>query len=144
MLSPLNIGIGALHFGRRGCVKLVNAPIKQRTFATAGSIDPNQELIVEYLEEENKGIVVLGLNRPKAMNALSKKLVADLQAARDAVMFDKDVRVVILRSHAKGAFCAGADLKERVKMSPAEVGPFVSKGRRNEHKNLRKFAEMGL
>ena len=38
------------------------------------------------------GIVVLGLNRPKAMNALSKKLVADLQAARDAVMFDKDVR----------------------------------------------------
>ncbi len=55
MLSPLNIGIGALHFGRRGCVKLVNAPIKQRTFATAGSIDPNQELIVEYLEEENKG-----------------------------------------------------------------------------------------
>ena len=54
MLSPLSIGIGALHFGRRGCVKLVNAPVKQRTFAT-GSADPNQELIVEYLEEENKG-----------------------------------------------------------------------------------------
>lgn len=26
-----------------------------------------------------------------------------------------------------GAFCAGADLKERAKMTPAEVGPFVSK-----------------
>jgi methylglutaconyl-CoA hydratase len=74
------------------------------------------------------GIVVLGINRPKAMNALSKNLVTSLAQARDAVKFDKDVRVVILRSHAKGAFCAGADLKERVKMTPAEVGPFVSKG----------------
>ena len=26
-----------------------------------------------------------------------------------------------LRSHAKGAFCAGADLKERAKMTPDEV-----------------------
>ena len=28
-----------------------------------------------------------------------------------------------------GAFCAGADLKERVRMSPAEVAPAVAKGR---------------
>jgi len=100
---------------------------KGRTLATAAA-DPNQELVVEYLEEENKGIVVLGLNRPKAMNALSKKLVASLGEARDAVMFDKNVRVVIIKG-VKGAFCAGADLKERVKMTPAEVGPFVSRGR---------------
>ena len=61
------------------------------------------------------------------MNALSKKLVTSLGEARDAVMFDKNVRVVIIKG-VKGAFCAGADLKERVKMTPAEVGPFVSKG----------------
>lgn len=88
-----------------------------------------QDLIVEYLEEENHGIVVFGINRPKAMNALSKNLVVNLTAAIDAVKFDKNVRVLILRSHAKGAFCAGADLKERAKMTPAEVGPFVAKGR---------------
>jgi len=88
-----------------------------------------QDLVVEYLEEENHGIVVFGLNRPKAMNALSKNLCANLISAIDAVKFDKSVRVLIIRSHAKGAFCAGADLKERAKMTPAEVGPFVAKGR---------------
>ena len=86
-------------------------------------------VVVEYLEEENHGIVVFGLNRPKAMNALSKNLCANLISAIDAVKFDKSVRVLIIRSHAKGAFCAGADLKERAKMTPAEVGPFVAKGR---------------
>jgi len=94
---------------------------------TAASTE--QDLVVEYLEEENHGIVVFGLNRPKAMNALSKNLCANLISAIDAVKFDKSVRVLIIRSHAKGAFCAGADLKERAKMTPAEVGPFVAKGR---------------
>jgi len=94
---------------------------------TAASTE--QDLIVEYLEEENHGIVVFGFNRPKAMNALSKNLAANLTAAIDAVKFDKNVRVLILRSHVKGAFCAGADLKERAQMTPAEVGPFVAKGR---------------
>ena len=63
------------------------------------------------------------------MNALSKNLVKNLSSAIDAVKFDKNCRVVIIRSHAKGAFCAGADLKERAQMTPAEVGPFVAKGR---------------
>ena len=63
------------------------------------------------------------------MKALSKNLVKNLSSAIDAVKFDKNCRVVIIRSHAKGAFCAGADLKERAQMTPAEVGPFVAKGR---------------
>merc|ERR1719290_529150 len=88
-----------------------------------------QDLVVEYLEENDHGIVVFGINRPKAMNALSKNLVTNLFSAIDAVKFDKNCRVVIIRSLATGAFCAGADLKERAKMTPAEVGPFVAKGR---------------
>merc|ERR1719494_1390166 len=63
------------------------------------------------------------------MNALSKNLVTEMEAAVNAVKFDKSVRVLVLRSHAKGAFCAGADLKERAKMTPDEVGPFVARGR---------------
>jgi len=98
-----------------------------RPLATAPA--PEQDLIVEYLEQEDHGIVVFGINRPKAMNALSKNLVKNLTSAIDAVKFDKSVRVLIIRSHAKGAFCAGADLKERAQMTPAEVGPFVAKGR---------------
>ncbi|XP_041041192.1 methylglutaconyl-CoA hydratase, mitochondrial isoform X2 [Carcharodon carcharias] len=51
---------------------------------------------------------------------------------------DKNVRTVILRSEVPGIFCAGADLKERAKMQPSEVGPFVSKARSliNELGNL--------
>lgn len=98
-----------------------------RGLATPAGAGP--ELVVERLEGESEGIVVFGINRPKAMNALSKSLVGAMTEAIQAVRFDKAVRVVILRSHAKGAFCAGADLKERAQMTAAEVGPFVAKGR---------------
>ena len=110
--------------GRRCMVGLRTPANNLQTSASS-----EQDLVVEYLEEENHGIVVFGLNRPKAMNALSKNLCKNLTEAIDAVKFDKNVRVLIIRSHAKGAFCAGADLKERAKMTPAEVGPFVAKGR---------------
>merc|ERR1719180_779737 len=83
--------------------------------------DLSKDLVVERLAGENEGIVVFGINRPKAMNALSKNLVTEMEAAVNAVKFDKTVRVLVLRSHAKGAFCAGADLKERAKMTPDEV-----------------------
>jgi len=113
-----------LALGRRSMVCTRGMVNNLNTAATT-----EQDLVVEYLEEENHGIVVFGLNRPKAMNALSKNLCANLISAIDAIKFDKSVRVLIIRSHAKGAFCAGADLKERAKMTPAEVGPFVAKGR---------------
>merc|ERR1719167_1675035 len=92
--------------------------------ATAQQTTPDlsKDLVVERLEGENAGIVVFGINRPKAMNALSKNLVTQMEAAVNAVKFDKSVRVLVLRSRAKGAFCAGADLKERAKMTPDEVG----------------------
>ena len=96
---------------------------------TSAAPSAEQDLVVNYLEEDDHGIVVFGINRPKAMNALSKNLVTNLSSAIDAVKFDKNCRVIIIRSLAKGAFCAGADLKERAKMTPAEVGPFVAKGR---------------
>uniref|UniRef100_V9KRB9 AU RNA-binding protein/enoyl-CoA hydratase n=1 Tax=Callorhinchus milii TaxID=7868 RepID=V9KRB9_CALMI len=91
---------------------------------------PGQELQVRYLEEEeSKGIVVFGINRPQSKNAISKKLVEMITEAIEAVKCDKNVRTVILRSEVPGIFCAGADLKERAKMHPSEVGPFVSKAR---------------
>ena len=56
----------------------------------------------------------------------------------DALKSDKKVRTIIVRSEVPGIFCAGADLKERAKMSSNEVGPFVSKIRAmiNEIANL--------
>ncbi|XP_049752543.1 methylglutaconyl-CoA hydratase, mitochondrial isoform X5 [Elephas maximus indicus] len=61
-----------------------------------------------------------------------------LSKAVDALKSDKKVRTIIVRSEVPGIFCAGADLKERVKMHSSEVGPFVSKVRAvvNEIANL--------
>uniref|UniRef100_S4REY8 AU RNA binding protein/enoyl-CoA hydratase n=1 Tax=Petromyzon marinus TaxID=7757 RepID=S4REY8_PETMA len=72
------------------------------------------------------GIVVVGLNRPEAKNALGKTLVKALKEVMVAVRWNRTVRVVIVRSEVPGIFCAGADLKERARMPELEVGPFVA------------------
>ena len=57
------------------------------------------------------GYAVLTLNRPGALNALSRALRAQLSDAIDALEADPAVRVLILTGAGK-AFCAGLDLKE--------------------------------
>ncbi|XP_070352080.1 methylglutaconyl-CoA hydratase, mitochondrial isoform X2 [Equus asinus] len=104
----------------------------------SSEVKTEDELRVRYLEEENRGIVVLGINRAYAKNSFSKNLIKMLSKAVDALKSDKKVRTIIVRSEVPGIFCAGADLKERVKMNSSEVGPFVSKIRAviNEIANL--------
>lgn len=57
------------------------------------------------------GYAVLTLNRPQAMNALSRGLMAALADAVDALQADPAVRVLVLTGAGR-AFCAGLDLKE--------------------------------
>lgn len=88
----------------------------------------SDEVQLIRLDEENSlGIAVIALNRPQAKNAISVRFLQLFTEALDALKHDKAVRAVIVRSLVPGIFCAGADLKERAKMSPSEVGPFVSK-----------------
>ncbi|KAM9820625.1 methylglutaconyl-CoA hydratase, mitochondrial [Neosynchiropus ocellatus] len=93
------------------------------------SSDPKDDLKVRYLDGEDAGIVVVGLNRPKAKNAISKNLVKMMSEAVEDIKKNNKVRSVILCSVVPEIFCAGADLKERAKMHQSEVGPFVSKAR---------------
>lgn len=58
------------------------------------------------------GIAIVTLNRPEAMNALSRALRAELAAAMRAVDADDAVRCVILTGAGERAFTAGLDLKE--------------------------------
>src|SRR6185503_20638539 len=57
------------------------------------------------------GVAVVTLNRPQAMNALSRALLDALANALQACSDDARVRVIILTG-AGSAFCAGLDLKE--------------------------------
>lgn len=86
----------------------------------------NTDCILSHLEESgHQGISVLTLNRPQAKNAIGKQLILELQQHIASLRSSKKCRVLIIRSSTPGVFCAGADLKERVAMTPEEVAPFV-------------------
>jgi enoyl-CoA hydratase len=61
--------------------------------------------------EKNAGIAVVTLNRPQAMNALSRLLREALANAFEELQADPETAVVILTGAGR-AFCAGLDLKE--------------------------------
>ena len=63
------------------------------------------------VREQSDGVLVLTLNRPEAMNALSAALRAALIAAFRDLARDDAIGVVILTGAGR-AFCAGLDLKE--------------------------------
>ena len=77
------------------------------------------------LKEEKDGVILLTLNRPGVMNSLSFELLRALQQEVEAIRFMPDVRVVIITGAGEKAFCSGADLKERVTMSPAQVKEYI-------------------
>src|SRR5581483_11863876 len=84
------------------------------------------------------GLLWLVLNRPHALNALSKTLVDELHAVIDALRDDHSIRVVIIRGAGR-YFCAGLDLKEAGAGSDAASGrETVAQGLRDQ----RRIAEL--
>lgn len=61
--------------------------------------------------EKHEGFAVVTLNRPAAMNALSRELRGDFVEVFKTCTSDPAVRALILTGNGK-AFCAGFDLKE--------------------------------
>jgi len=82
---------------------------------------------VERLDGADSGIVMIGLERPEAKNALGRRLLQEINETLAGVADDLSIRVVILHSLVPGVFCAGADLKERAGMSQEEATAFVKK-----------------
>jgi len=80
------------------------------------------------LVERGGPVAFVTMNRPDAANALSKALVAALEGAfaelAGGLKRGDDLRAVVLTGTGK-AFCAGADLKERLTMSPDQTWGFL-------------------
>jgi len=95
----------------------------KRRYAT-GTEAPTVAL--DYLAEDLEGVAVLGFNRPRAKNAVSRQMLSEINDAVDILKYDKNLRVLVIRSLVPGVFCAGADLKERATMMESEVAPFVA------------------
>lgn len=82
---------------------------------------------VEVTKKDN--IAVITMNRPEALNALSKAVFADLEAALDDVENDDNVYVVVITGAGR-AFIAGADIAEMAPMNVAEGLAFSELGNR--------------
>lgn len=75
-------------------------------------VDTTTAEVEELVHLEVQGAVAtVTLDSPSNRNALSRRLVAELDARLEAIAARDDVVVVLLRSSGK-VFCAGADLSE--------------------------------
>ena len=72
-------------------------------------------------EQSGEGVVLLRLNRPECMNALSLSVREELAAQFNAMAADKEVRCVVMTGDEK-AFAAGADLDELCKRKAIDDG----------------------
>lgn len=71
----------------------------------------------------------LTLNRPKALNALNKEVLSELEQFFTELDL-KSIRVLILKGAGEKAFVAGADIKEMLPLNSKESKEFSKKGQR--------------
>uniref|UniRef100_A0AAY4CQT4 Enoyl CoA hydratase domain containing 2 n=1 Tax=Denticeps clupeoides TaxID=299321 RepID=A0AAY4CQT4_9TELE len=83
------------------------------------------EVDVKRLDGGDAGVVEMAMCREKARNALGHVFVRQMRQLVSELHRDSAVRVVVFRSLLPGVFCAGADLKERARMSNSEAEHFV-------------------
>lgn len=74
-----------------------------------GSMSASSNDPVLIVERPRPGVVVLRMNRPERLNAMSSELVEGLHEHLAAIAVDPECRVVILTGAGRG-FCAGLDL----------------------------------
>ncbi|MBN8999101.1 MAG: enoyl-CoA hydratase [Rhizobiales bacterium] len=70
--------------------------------------------------EERGAVGIVRLNRPQALNALSRQLIAELNAVLDAFEKDAAIGAVVLTGSEK-AFAAGADIREMQPLSYVDL-----------------------
>ena len=88
------------------------------------------------LVDRDDAVVVLTLNRPERLNAVSPDLYRELNGALEEIESDRDVRALVLTGAGRG-FCVGADLKSH------SQGPMSAEERR-EYIGLAQTVNAGL
>ncbi|TKW40673.1 hypothetical protein SEVIR_1G261000v4 [Setaria viridis] len=95
-------------------------------FARAFQILAQPEPVrLQELSAPDSGILELRLERPEVKNAINWDVMRRLRSAIEKIQADATAKVVLVVSSVPGAFCAGADLKERKLMSSSEVGEYA-------------------
>lgn len=79
-------------------------------------------------ETVGRGVGVLKINRPKALNALNSETLTELRGLLEDVARDDSVRVLVLTGEGEKAFIAGADISEMNDKSVSEGVSFSKLG----------------
>jgi enoyl-CoA hydratase len=80
------------------------------------------------LYSEERGIGVVTIHRPEAMNALNAQVLSDLDMLLGRLEKNPELRVLILTGAGEKAFVAGADIKEIDTLSPDQALIFARRG----------------
>ncbi|MGD8250822.1 MAG: enoyl-CoA hydratase/isomerase family protein [Desulfobacterales bacterium] len=71
------------------------------------------------------GVAVIRLNRPKVLNAMNRRLWADMEGALEDAREDDDVKVLLITGEGR-AFSTGADLKESGRRTTEEYRAYLT------------------
>jgi len=82
------------------------------------------------LFEVEDGLGLLTLNRPKVLNALNRKTLAELDALLQAEARRPGVRALVVTGAGEKAFVAGADISEMSGLTAAQARDFAELGQR--------------
>ncbi len=75
---------------------------------------------------KDHGLATLTLNAPDKLNAVSRKMIAEIKQAWEEIGADGSVRAVLLTGTGRG-FCAGADLSDPDRKNDADSGSALDK-----------------
>lgn len=80
--------------------------------------------------EQDGGVLVVTVNRPKVLNALNGATLGELEQALDAAAKDESVRALIITGAGEKSFVAGADISELAALTPVAGRDHAAKGQR--------------
>jgi len=84
--------------------------------------------VLNYIQLELRmdNIAIITINRPEVLNAINLEVIAELSSAIETVAADDTIKVVIITGKGERSFCAGADMKYVVNISPIEAERYAS------------------
>lgn len=81
----------------------------------------SEDMLVTISSDDDGRVAIIGLNRPRALNALNGPLLDALDLALDQCAQSPDLRAVIIAGNS-ACFSAGADLKENLTDREGRIG----------------------
>jgi enoyl-CoA hydratase len=84
-------------------------------------MSPEELSLQTLLFERREGVALVTLNRPERLNAISRRMIAEMHRLLDVIAADDELGAVVI-SGAGRAFSSGMDLKDDAAVGPSDVG----------------------